>query len=322
MTSARTSHWQESLTLTQNLRLVGRRTAGLATLRRGIDRLLSWCEENEIDPSTITRPQMKTYRHDLVESGLKPRSVGMLLWSAKVYLDHLVKTGIRKDHPGLNLSVTTRGTTLPRNLLKESDLEKVLDRLSRFDQAVNFRRVQEVYRAHVVAEVLYASGIRIAEAAGLFPEDLDLERQSLKVREGKGGRERTAFLSTYACGVLRVYLKLRPLILHQGFGHRERLFGMSENNLSSFLSRELKTATRHHLLSPVSAHGLRHMVGWHLLRSGANLRSIQNILGHSQIKSTEIYTHVDKESLRAVLDSFHPRGKERENAVENRHDDL
>ena len=246
----------------------------------------------------------------------------MLLWSAKVYLDHLVKTGIRKDHPGLNLSPPTRGTTLPRNLLKESDLEKVLDGLSRFHKEEKFRRVQEVYRAHVVAEVLYSSGIRIAEAACLLPEDLDLERQSLKVREGKGGRERAAFLSTFACGVLREYLKLRSLILHQGFGHRDRLFGMSENNLSSFLSRELKAATSHHALAPVSAHGLRHMVGWHLLRSGASLRSIQGILGHSQIKSTEIYTHVDKESLKAVLDSFHPRGKEGENAVENGYDDL
>jgi len=160
--------------------------------------------------------------------------------------------------------------------------------------------------------------MRIAEAASLVPEDLNLERQSVSIREGKGGIPRQAFLSEYATSLLREYIKLRPLILHRGFGHRERLLGMREGNLSAFLSRELKRVCRELEVTPITAHGLRHMVGWHLLRSGASLRGIQGILGHRQVRSTEIYTHVDKESLRAVLDTHHPRTQEVDHPLENR----
>lgn len=304
--------------LMEQLRLVGRREQGLATLRRGIVRFLTWCEDQNLEPSDIDRSGTKLWRTDLVASGLTQSSVKLLLWSASVYLDHLVAQGQRTHNPAKNLAAGRRSASLPRNLLKEDTWEAVLERLSQYAAEPDLRQAQLTYRAHVLAEVLYATGMRIAEAANMGSEDLDLARREVMIREGKGGRSRKAFLSDYAAGVLAGYLKVRPMIVHEGFGHTDRLFGCSEVNLSHFLSCQLKRVCTDLALPAVTAHGIRHMVGWHLLRAGAPLRSIQGILGHLQIRSTEIYTHVDKESLRAVLDSCHPRGEsEAGDAVEH-----
>ena len=295
--------------LMEQLRLVGRREQGLATLRRGVVRFLTWCEDQNLEPADIDRSGMKLWRTDLVAAGLTQASVKLLLWSASVYQGHLVAQGQRTHNPAKNLAAGRRSASLPRNLLKEDAWEGVLDALSHYDTEADLRQAQLTFRAHVLAELLYATGMRIAEAANLGSEDLDLARREVTIREGKGGRSRTAFLSDYAAGVLAGYLKVRPWVVHEGFGHADRLFGCSEVNLSAFLSREVAKVCRSLNIPPVTAHGIRHMVGWHLLRAGAPLRSIQGILGHLQIRSTEIYTHVDKESLRAVLDSCHPRGE-------------
>jgi len=285
---------------------LGRRKQGLASTRRGMRRLASWCEENETTLISFSRDDARDYRRDLMARGLAASSVLSYLYAGSSLCQELVKRGQRLDNPFRGLSVK-KTSALPRSMLKEGEWARVLDRLSRYYDEPSFRRRQDVFRAHVVAELLYASGLRIAEAACLSENDIDFTSRTLKVREGKGGRERTAFLSDYAVRVLSLFLSVRPQVIHEGFGHRERLFGMSEANLSHFMSLRLAEACRKEGLPLVTSHALRHMAGWHLLRAGASLRSIQGILGHRCLKSTELYTKVDKESLTAVLDEYHPR---------------
>jgi len=277
-------------------------------------RFLRWCESSGVHPAAITRGELRDYRHGLVEAGLCRRSVDSLLWAACVYLEQATGQRMRV---GMRRARREDDTRLPRHLMKEQDWERVLSYLERFDDEPSLRRRQDRYRAHVLVELLYASGIRIAEAAAITEADIDRERKQVTIREGKGGRDRIAFLSDFAADALSGFLRLRPYVIHQGFGHPDCVFGMSAQNLSHMASRELARACASLELAPVTAHGVRHMVGWHLLRSGACVRSIQGILGHLQLKSTEIYTRVDKESLKAVLDDFHPRSGKTD-AVENR----
>ena len=289
------------------LALLGRRKQGLATLRRGMLRLARWCSANGTSIAALTRDDAKAWRHELVSSGLAEASVATLLCAGSSLCEELVRSGVRQSNPFHSLKRKGRIQSGLRTMLKESEWGNVLERLARFGEVRGFRHRQEWYRAHVLSELLYATGMRISEAAMLEETDLDLENRTVRIREGKGGRERTAFLSDFSCRTLSLFLTVRPLVIHRSFGHAERLFGSSEANLSHFLSLRLSEVCRAENVSPVTAHGIRHMVGWHLLRALCPLRAIQGILGHLQLRSTEIYTRVDKESLKRVIDRYHPR---------------
>jgi site-specific recombinase XerD len=169
-----------------------------------------------------------------------------------------------------------------------------LGELGRFDRGARLVDRVKAYRAHVAAEFLYATGIRASEAAGVRVEDIDFEGGLIRVREGKGGVTRMAILGGYASDVLKLYVdRMRPLVKWNGFGE-------SVNSVYRRLSSRLGFPT-------TSCHLFRHAVGYHLLRAGCNIRYIQDILGHKELKSTEAYTRVDTEDLRDVVDRFHPR---------------
>jgi site-specific recombinase XerD len=274
---------------------------------RGMRRLCRWAREHDTSITAFTVEDAKAYRQYLAELLLAQSSIASLLYAGSALCDELMKRNERIDNPFASMKKTKTVASIPRSMLKEAEWARVLDNLSRFGEEKDFRKKQDIYRAHVIAELLYGSGMRIGEAALLCAGDIDVASGTVCIREGKGGRERTAFLSDFSCAVLSLFLPLRPMVIHEGFGHREKLFGMSEGNLSHFMSVHLAAACRKENLSPVTSHGIRHMTGWHLLRSGAPLRAIQGILGHLQMRSTEIYTRVDKETLRLVLDTHHPR---------------
>jgi len=185
----------------------------------------------------------------------------------------------------------------------------LLTTLSRFDAASDIRRRGICYRLHVLAEFLYATGLRIAEAASLDDEDIDLDKRLVYVKEGKGGRPRTAFLTGYAADVMRWYLKTgrKALEKAQAQGCNGKLFGACHQRLSIFLCLHLKAVCTELDIPVISSHGFRHSLGTHLLKSGCDMRHIQVILGHEDLGTTQQYTHVDKEDLRNSLDRFHPR---------------
>jgi site-specific recombinase XerD len=158
----------------------------------------------------------------------------------------------------------------------------------------------------VIAELQYSTGMRIEEVAHLKGEDVDLEAGEIEVRRGKGGRGRRVFLNEYARGVLGLYLKqMRPVLVGAAGGGR--VFGAGARALMSLMGRELERVSRKLGLGRLRSHDFRHAFALHLLRSGADVRSIQDLLGHRLLRSTEVYTRVDREDLKSVLDSYHPR---------------
>jgi site-specific recombinase XerD len=187
-------------------------------------------------------------------------------------------------------------------------MEDLLSVLARFDLPTRLVSRLTRYRVHLIAEVMYASGIRASEAAGLRPEDIDFPRGLLVIREGKGGASRVAYLSFYSLQVLRLYLdRLRPLIHARRWARGDRLFGCDWRSFGKLVNRSLQAITAERSLSRFTSHAFRHALGYHLHRAGCPIRHIQQILGHKRLRNTEVYTQVDREELREVLEAFHPR---------------
>jgi site-specific recombinase XerD len=167
----------------------------------------------------------------------------------------------------------------------------------------------ERYRLQVIGEFLYATGLRISEAASLTPDNIDTLSRTVYVAEGKGRTSRLAFMTGFAAEVMAHYLNRgRKAVLGGGNGkHGHTLFGTCPERLMVVVNKGLlKTCTLLDL-PVITSHGFRHSLGTHLLHAGCDMRYIQVILGHERLRTTQVYTRVDKEELRESLDKYHPR---------------
>lgn len=139
-------------------------------------------------------------------------------------------------------------------------------------------------------------------------EDIDFDRGMLTVKEAKGGIERVVFLNEYAKEVLRNYiLYMKDLVLRNYSRESFGIFGAGGERLGLIVSEVLKEVTDKLKCNKISSHGFRHAFGSHFLRAGCDLRYIQGFLGHQSIATTEVYTKVEKDDLKEVLDTYHPR---------------
>jgi site-specific recombinase XerD len=207
---------------------------------------------------------------------------------------------------------------LPRNLLKEDQMNLFLEKLSRYDEEDSLKKKITQYRVHVVAELLYASGLRISEVANLQVEDINFTRGTVTVREGKGKKTRTAWLNDYAKEVLHLYVtEMRELVFNEWNERNGTLFGVRWQSFEKMVNKILNKTAKELGFPGFTAHKFRHAAGYHLLRAGCNIRYIQEILGHKLLRNTEIYTKVDKEDLKEVLDTCHPRKFRSMNHEEN-----
>jgi site-specific recombinase XerD len=240
---------------------------------------------------------------------LSKRTVCSYVVAANTFAAWLYDTGRALDNP---FAVMRRCRPERRLLLqvpKEAELDTLLADLATWPAKGNLKRRVRHYLTHVIAEVQYASGLRIAELANLRPQDIDFDRAILTVRDGKKGSNRLAFLNDYARDVLELYCTdLRPLLCNgQHQANADRLFLSGFDRLGHVQNDALAAAVGRVGGQRLTTHGFRHALGYHLLRAGCNLRHIQAILGHASIKDTELYTKVDVETVRATLDTCHPR---------------
>jgi len=232
------------------------------------------------------------------------------LKAARRLFEYLVITQKITTNPFRELSYPRLGHHISRNVLTEAQMGCLLRELGKFDEPGTRDQRLRRYRVHVIAEFLYATGLRIAEASALVPEDVEVEKRLVRVRSGKGGKPRTAFLTSYAAAVMAHYFaggRAHTLgtTSYRTFGHT--VFGAHKERLTAVVNGELDTLCRQLELPVITSHGFRHSLGTHLLRSGCDMRHIQVILGHESIGTTQIYTHVDKDDLKRSLDAYHPR---------------
>ena len=251
------------------------------------------------DPSHVTPTVLRTWIFSLHEVGLAPSSIRRAQSAVRTFFRFLLAEGWLSVDPTERLESPKIRDRLPEFLTKE-ETQRLLD-------APNPQK-SLYWRDRSILELLYASGVRVSELVGLLISGLDLDDSFITVF-GKGGKERIVPVGVPALLTLRRYLsELRPkLDQAEGRGH------VYLNARGRPLTRESvwklvrDSGRRADINKNVSPHTLRHTFATHLLEGGADLAAVQELLGHVDISSTQIYTHVDREYLRQIHGKYHPR---------------
>jgi len=295
-------------------RLAGHTVQGLIGLRNRVPKFFTFLEERDLAIHEVGIREAQDYQGWLISTGRKdggeysPKTVNAYLIAVTNFYEFVKRKGLVASNPFKEIKKMRINKKLPRNLLKEDQMNLFLEKLAQYDEEDSLKTKITRYKVHVVAELLYATGIRISEAANLKPEDINFTKSTITVKEGKGGKTRTAWLNDYAKEVLRLYVEqMRELVFNEWNERNGTLFGVKWQAFEKIVNRVLKKTAKELSFPKVSPHSFRHAVGYHLLRAGCNIRYIQEILGHKLLRNTEIYTKVDKEDLKVVLDTCHPR---------------
>jgi integrase/recombinase XerD len=242
----------------------------------------------------------------LAKRGLATASVARRLSAIRQLYRFLYAEGHRADDPAAVLDGPKRGRSLPKVL----SVKQVDDLLAAARAAMNAEPLPERLRAARLAcliEVLYATGLRVSELVAL-PEAAARRDQRMLVVRGKGGRERLVPLNDAAKHIMADYLALRTEAKLEKSRWLYPSFGESGHLSRQHFARELKSLAAAAGLKPaqVSPHVLRHAFASHLLQNGADLRVVQTLLGHADISTTQIYTHVLEERLKSLVRDLHP----------------
>jgi integrase/recombinase XerD len=257
------------------------------------------------DPAGADTAAIRAYLAASDAAGLAPSSQARRLSALRQFYGFLYGEGIRKDDPTLTLAAPRARRPLPK-ILSRADLDAMLDTAAR-DGSPEGRRLR------LIVEMLYGAGLRVSELAGLPLAAVRGAEPFLLVR-GKGDKERLAPLNDATRAALEDYLTVRESFLPKGETASRYLF--PSRGKEPFLTRRrfhqlLKDLALKAGLDPakVSPHVLRHAFATHLVEGGADLRSVQTLLGHADIATTQIYTHVAREHLTRIVQSAHPLGR-------------
>jgi integrase/recombinase XerD len=255
--------------------------------------------------AAASRDDIRGYLASLSTAGLAASSQARRLSALRQFFGFLYAEDIRKDNPTEAVDAPKISRPLPK-ILSTSDLEAMIAATATEDSA-------EAKRLTCIVEMLYAAGLRVSELAGL-PLAAVKNKDGFILVKGKGGKERLAPLNASAREAIAAYLDVRAEFLPKSprRAHAERYLFCSRGT-DGFLTRQrlhqlLKLVALRAGLDPakVSPHVLRHAFATHLVEGGADLRSVQTLLGHADIATTEIYTHVAKDHLKKVMQRAHP----------------
>ena len=251
-------------------------------------------------PTDVQARLVREYVYHLKDLGLAPASIRRNVSAVRTYFQFLVGEGHVVRDPSDRLETPKRWRTLP-DVLTVDEVGRLLAAPSIDDPLV--------FRDRALLELAYGAGLRVSEWIGIGVKDVSLEEALVRVF-GKGGKERLVPIGRSAIGALAVYLReLRPR-LERGEGKgvlflNARGAPLTRMGAWKILQKHVEAAG---LTKKVTPHTLRHSFATHLLENGADLRAVQEMLGHADISTTQIYTHVDREYLRTVHKQFHPRG--------------
>jgi integrase/recombinase XerC len=251
------------------------------------------------DPASLSLTVLRSWLARSRASGAARRSLARRAAAARMFSAWAYRRGLLPRDAGAALASPRIGRRLPQVLRVDQAIALVTGP-ARVDSPVGLRDA-------VVLELLYASGIRVAELCGLDIDDVDLGRRVVRVL-GKGGRERTVPIGVPAQRALEAWLSSGRPELAQPSSGPALLLGVRGSRLNPTTARQIVAAWAEAAgLSHLTPHALRHSAATHVLEGGADLRSVQELLGHASLGSTQIYTHVSKERLRRIYNQAHPR---------------
>jgi integrase/recombinase XerD len=251
-------------------------------------------------PVDVTSRMLRDYMYHLKDLGLAPSSIRRNVSAVRTYYRFLLGEGHVVRDPSERLETPRRWRTLPE-VLTVDEVSQLLAAPSYDDPLL--------FRDRAMLELAYGAGLRVSEWITLAVRDVILDEALVRVF-GKGSKERLVPIGRSAVGAVAVYLReLRPQ-LEQGRGRGILMLNARGEPLTRMGAWKIlrKYVDRASITKPVTPHTLRHSFATHLLEGGADLRAVQEMLGHADISTTQIYTHVDREYLRSVHKQFHPRG--------------
>jgi len=273
----------------------------LDNYQRDLKKLQNFCQQQQIDEwSELRDHHIRSFAATLRHKRLASRSMQRNLSAIRSFYNFLLREGIAKINPATSVSAPKQKNQLP-DLLDVDQVSKLLD--IKTDDPLSLRD-------WAIMELMYSSGLRLSELSGLNLHDIDLRDQTVRIT-GKGSKTRISPIGRFAIEALQQWLKSRISIAKQ----EEQAIFVSKNGTRlsqrSIQDRMSQWAIKQGLDKHVHPHMLRHSFASHLLESSSDLRAVQELLGHSDISTTQIYTHVDFQHLASVYDKAHPRAKKK-----------
>jgi len=258
--------------------------------------------DNVKQPQAVTRERVTNFMYSLKKRGLSTTSICRALAAVKMFHRFLVRENLAKDDP-TNLVETPKVWKRIPEVLSQVEIEAIIE-------AARGKKPQMI-RDYAILELFYASGMRVSELADLKVNGLNFYVGYVRCI-GKGSKERIIHIGKKSRQALAVYgQRVRPKFAAKSSTETDNLFltrlgkRMSRQTIWKLIKDYARKAG---IKKNIKPHTLRHTFATHLLEHGADLRSVQEMLGHSDISTTQIYTHVDKERLKSVHKQFHPRG--------------
>ena len=272
----------------------------LSNYQRDLDSLAHFAAQRDTPIDKLIEADIRAWTSQLHRRGLAPASIQRHLSAARSFYNYLARENGHQRNPAGSVQAPRKPRKLPRTM----DADQVNQFLSQPANTVIDRRDK------AMAELFYSSGLRLAELAAINIDDIDA---TLLTVIGKGNKARTIPIGSVAREAIKVWLQVRPTI---GADHpdRDALFTskrgrrISPRNIQARLKLLARKAGVHQDVHP---HMLRHSFASHLLESSGDLRAVQELLGHENISTTQIYTHLDFQHLAKVYDDAHPRAKRR-----------
>jgi len=262
----------------------------------------AWATARELTPAAVELRTLRRYAAGLSEQGAAPTTVARKLAALRGLFRVQMELGQRAENPADLLSAPRRPQRLPR-VLRGAEVAALLDRIP--------QTTPLELRDRALFELAYASGLRAEELVSLDLESIEFDSETVRV-EGKGGKTRLVPVGEHALSALERYLaRARPAL--DALGDRALFLSKSGRRLStSDVRRRLRTWARQAAafapaLAGAHPHALRHSFATHLLEGGADLRAIQELLGHAAISTTQVYTRVESARLRSAYARAHPR---------------
>lgn len=268
-----------------------------------LDKLLEYVDYEKMDYKSISYADLQHFVAGLHDLGIHPRSQARIISGIKSFYRFLLLDGYIEIDPTELLESPKIGMKIPE-VLTENEINNILDTID--------LSKPEGQRNRAMLEVLYSCGLRVSELTSLRYSDVYFEEEFIRV-EGKGGKQRLVPISETAIREIKNYFYDRNLVpVKKGF--EDTLFlsrrgtALSRIMVFHIIKQQTELAG---ITKNVSPHTFRHSFATHLLEGGANLRAIQEMLGHENIVTTEIYTHIDREFLRREILNHHPRSRPR-----------
>jgi integrase/recombinase XerD len=275
--------------------------------RRDLAHLAAWLDRSPADASA---DDLAAYVAQLRADGLASTTIARRLAAVRSFFRHQVLLGTRTDNPAASVELPKRRRTLPRTL-SPAEVERLLDAAA--------GTTPRAHRDRALAELLYGAGLRVSEAVSLDRQSVDLENRLVRCL-GKGNKERVVPIGREAVDALRRYLSRgRPFLERRS---RQELFlnanGGALTRAGVFLI--LRKLADKAGLEPerIHPHLLRHSFATHLLEGGADLRAVQEMLGHADLATTELYTHVSDRRRRELYFQAHPHARRKKSATQAR----